>query len=74
MCGLPEVITLAENEICFGEESGANLAQAAIAAGAFEAILVPHLVDCLQQVPFEDGSVAAVAFRWLPRLTGGSGV
>ena len=47
----PEVISLAEDEVPLGEERGADLAEAAVAAAALEAVLVPVHVQGLQQVP-----------------------
>ena len=47
----PEVISLAEDEVPLGEERGADLAEAAVAAAALEAVLVPVHVQRLQQVP-----------------------
>ena len=43
----PEVISLAEDEVPLGEERGADLAEAAVAAAALEAVLVPEHVQRL---------------------------
>ena len=51
----PEVISLAEDEVPLGEERGADLAEAAVAAAALEAVLVPVHVQGLQQVPEQTG-------------------
>lgn len=47
----PEVISLAEDEVPLGEERGADLSEATVAAAALEAVLVPVHVQRLQQVP-----------------------
>ena len=57
---LPEVVSLAEDEVCFGEESGSHFSQTTIAAGAFEAVLVPVLVHRLQQESLGDDFVTGV--------------
>ena len=44
----PEVISLAEDEVPLGEERGADLAEAAVAAAALETVLVPEHVQSLQ--------------------------
>ena len=54
----PEVISLAEDEVPLGEERGADLAEAAVAAAALEAVLVPVHVQGLQQVP---GTISRVS-------------
>ena len=54
----PEVVPPAEQQVGLGEERGAHLAQAAVAAGALEAVLVPELVQGLQQVPLPDRLLA----------------
>lgn len=59
--GLPEIIALAEYEIGFGEQSAPYLAQATIATGTLETVLVPHLVQGLEQVPLQYGLVTAEA-------------
>lgn len=56
---LPEIITFAQYQIGFGEQCGANFAQATITAGTFEAIFMPILIQCLQQESF---------FNWLMTL------
>ena len=50
----PEVISLAEDEVPLGEERGADLSEAAVAAAALEAVLVPVHVQRLQQVPEQE--------------------
>lgn len=40
----PQVVTPAQDEVGLGVERGAHLAQAAVTAGALEAVLVPVLV------------------------------
>lgn len=55
----PEVVPLAEYEVGLGEEGGADLSKAAVAAGALEAVLVPQLVQRLEQEPLADGLLAA---------------
>ena len=64
----PEVISLAEDEVPLGEERGADLAEAAVAAAALEAVLVPVHVQGLQQVPEQMGGedrVSALS-HWTP--------
>ena len=56
----PEVISLAEDEVSLGEERGADLAEAAVAAAALEAVLVPVHVQRLQQVPEEQRETESV--------------
>lgn len=62
---LPEVVPPAQDEVGFGVERGAHLAQAAVAAGTLEAVLVPVLVQGLQQVAVLDLPVAAGTAFWL---------
>lgn len=62
---LPKIVALAEDEVSLGEEGRADLAEATIAARTFEAILVPHLVEGLEQVTLAYDLVAAEAFGWL---------
>ena len=56
----PEVISLAEDEVSLGEERGADLAEAAVAAAALEAVLVPVHVQRLQQVPKHERQTESV--------------
>ena len=46
--GPPQVVSAAQDEVGLGVEGGAHLAQAAVAAGALEAVLVPVLVQSFQ--------------------------
>ena len=62
----PQVVTPAQDEVGLGVERGAHLAQAAVTAGALEAVLVPVLVQRLQQVAVLDLAVAARAALLLP--------
>lgn len=48
---VPQIISFAENEICFGVERRADLAESAVAASAFQAVLVPIHVQCFQKIP-----------------------
>jgi hypothetical protein len=41
---IPEVISFAENQIGFGVEGGADLAQSAVATSALETVLVPEAI------------------------------
>lgn len=67
----PQVVTPAQDEIGLGVESGAHLAQATVTAGTLEAVLMPVLVQCLQQVSVLDLAVAACTALLLPlRLDG----
>ncbi len=43
-CYIPEVISFAENQIGFGVEGGADLAQSAVATSALETVLVPEAI------------------------------
>ena len=62
---LPEVVAPAEDEVGFGVKRGAHLTKPAIAAGAFQAVLMPVLVQGLQQVAVLDLPAAAGAAFWL---------
>lgn len=64
--GPPQVVSAAQDEVGLGVEGGAHLAQAAVAAGALEAVLVPVLVQRLQQVAVLDLAVTAGATFLLP--------
>lgn len=66
--GLPQVIPAAQDEVGPGVEGGAHPAQAAVAAGALEAVLVPVPVQRLQHEAVPDLPVAAGA---APRLLSG---
>lgn len=69
--GLPQVVPAAQDEVCPGVEAGAHPAQAAVAAGALEAVLVPEPVQRLQHEAVPDLPVAAgAAPRLLPGLEG----
>lgn len=70
----PQVVTPAQDEVGLGVECGAHLAQAAVTAGTLEAVLMPVLVQRLQQVPVLDLAVAACTALLLPfRLDGEHG-
>lgn len=62
---LPQVVPPTEDEVGFGVERGAHLAQPAVAAGALQAVLVPVLIKGLQQVAVLDLPVAAGTAFWL---------
>lgn len=67
----PQIVTPAQDEVGLGVESGSYLAQAAVTTGTLEAVLMPILVQCLQQVPVLDLAVAACTALLLPfRLDG----
>lgn len=69
--GLPEVVPAAQDEVGPGVEGGAHAAQAAVAAGALQAVLVPVPVQRLQHEAVPDLPVAAgAAPRLLPGLEG----
>ena len=71
---VPEVISFAENQICFGEQCWANFAQSTVTTRTFETIFMPVLVQCLQQVTFTDWLVTTEAFhRWRYGQGGGTG-
>lgn len=71
---LPQVVPAAEDEVGPGVEGGAQPAQAAVAAGALEAVLVPVPVQGLQHEAVPDPPVAAgAAPRLLPGLEGHEG-
>lgn len=57
-CHLPEVVTSTQEQVGLSEEGGANLSQSAVATGTFQTVLVPELVEGLQQVPLSDGLFA----------------
>lgn len=63
--GSPQVVPPAQDEVGLGVERGAHLAQPAVAAGALQAVLVPVLVQGLEQVAVLDLPVAAGAAFWL---------
>ncbi|CAL1289893.1 unnamed protein product [Larinioides sclopetarius] len=48
------IALILEYKIGLGKKRGSNLSQPAVAAGAFEAVLVPELVEGFQQIPFPD--------------------
>ena len=62
---LPQVVPAAEDEVGPGVEGGAQPSQAAVAAGALQAVLVPVPVQRLQHEAVADLPVAAGA---APRL------
>lgn len=62
----PQVVAAAQDEVGLGVEGGAHLAQAAVAAGTLEAVLVPVLVQRLQQVAVLDLAVATCTAFLLP--------
>lgn len=62
---LPQVVSSAQDEVGFGVERGAHLAQPAVTAGTLKAVLVPVLIKGLQQVTVLDLPVAAGTAFWL---------
>ena len=58
---LPQVVPATEDEVGFCVEGGAHLPQAAVAAGAFQAVLVPVLLDGLQEEAVADALLTAAA-------------
>lgn len=58
---LPQVVSATEDEIGFGVEGGADLAQAAVAACALQAVFMPVFVQRLEQVAVFNLAVAASA-------------
>lgn len=58
---LPQVVSSAEDEVGFGVEGGAHLAQPALAAGTLQAVFMPELIQGLQQVAVLYLAVAAGA-------------
>lgn len=66
--GLPQVVPAAEDKVGPGVEGGAHPAQAAVAAGTLQAVLVPVPVQRLQHEAVADLPVAAGA---APRLLSG---
>ena len=58
---LPQVVPATEDEVGFCVEGGAHLPQAAVAAGAFQAVLVPVFVQGLEQVAVFNLAIAASA-------------
>lgn len=68
---LPQVVSSAEDEVGFGVEGGAHFAQPALAAGTLQAVLMPELIQGLQQVAVLYLAVAAgAAFGLGVRLNG----
>lgn len=68
---LPQVVSLAEDEVGFGVQGGAHLAQPALAAGTLQAVFMPELIQGLQQIAVLDLAVAAsAAFGLGVRLNG----
>lgn len=64
--GPPQVVAAAQDEVGLSVEGGAHLAQAAVAAGTLEAVLMPVLVQRLQQVAVLDLAVATRTALLLP--------
>lgn len=58
---LPQVVPATEDEVGFRVEGGAHLPQAAVAAGALQAVLVPVFVQGLEQVAVFNLAIAARA-------------
>lgn len=62
--GIPkqsQIIPLAQDQIGFRVQRGANFAQSAIAASALETVFMPVQVQCFEEVAFRDGLAAAGA-------------
>ena len=51
MLRIPEIVPATQDEVSFGEKRRADLAESAVAAAAFQAILVPVQLQRLQEVP-----------------------
>ena len=47
---LPEVISLAKNEVSFGVERRADFAQSTVTAATFQAVLVPVHVQGFEEI------------------------
>lgn len=45
----PQVVTLAEDEVCLGVQGGANLPETTVTAATFKAVLVPKHIQRLEQ-------------------------
>jgi len=56
---LPKIISSAEQQVCFGVQSGSDFAKTAVTAGTLQTVLVPVAVERSQQVSFGDGFIAA---------------
>ena len=68
---LPEVVPAAEDEVGPGVERGSDAAQAAVAAGALQTVLVPEPVQRLQHEAVPDPAVTAgTSSRFLSGLEG----
>lgn len=59
VCVLPQVVPATEDEVGFCVKGGAHLPQTAVAAGAFETVLVPVFVQGLEQVAVFNLAIAA---------------
>ena len=57
----PEVVAAAQDQVRLLVECGPDLSEPAVAGAALEAVLVPELVDGLEQVSVCDGGAAAGA-------------
>lgn len=51
---LPKIVSLAEHEVCFVVEFGPDLPEAAVAAAALEAVLVPEPFHGFEEKPLCD--------------------
>lgn len=56
---LPEIVTSTQDQVGLLVERAAHLAQSAVAGAALETVLVPELVDRLQQESVCDGGATA---------------
>jgi len=56
---IPEVISSAEQEVGFGEERRADLAETTVTARAFQAVLVPVAVERPQQIALSNDTTTA---------------
>lgn len=57
----PQVVPATEDEVGFRVQGGAHLSQTTVAAGTFEAVLVPVFVQGLEQVAVFNLAIAASA-------------
>lgn len=56
---LPEIVPPTEEKVGLSEESGPHLTEATVTAGTLEAVLVPVLLQSLQEESVRDGLLTA---------------
>lgn len=66
---LPQIVSATKDKVSFRVQGRTHFSQTAVTAGTLQAVLMPVFVQCLEQIPVLDLSVAAsTTFRlgvWL---------